>query len=246
LTSSSSTRGRSYYLWYQFSFIFVSYLPLFSLYLMLTGQAKIIYFFYRHSCKTNEFLQSNGSLNRRRYFRILALACTDILLTLPLGVINTTTQVLSQTREPALGFPFRFYYGWSFVHSNWGPVAYRYSSLVGEGFWNSFELYFEFWASPILAITIFTLFGLSSEARVTYWRCFCAAAKLFGWTHPTFKDEGLGEIEFGVREATITERCVPPPFASDFPAYLFRLRSLPSFVVSATCGLDTEQGHGLN
>jgi hypothetical protein len=207
LTSSSLNHGPSYCPWYQPSSIFVrlSYFVFFRL--LLTDQAKIVYFLYRHSHDANKFIQSKGSVNRRHYFRILALTCIDILLTLPLGVINVTVQLLSEIREPATGFPFRFYYGWSLVHSNWGPVAIPYSEEVDGGFWTLFELYSVFWTSPILAIAIFALFGLTSEARAAYWSGFCTVAKLFGWTPPASKDEDLGDIEFCTQQLTMTERC---------------------------------------
>jgi hypothetical protein len=182
-------------------------------------------------------------VNRHHYLRVLALACIDILLTLPLGVITVTTQLLSQIRNPALGFSFRFYYGWSFVHSNWGPAAYPYSSLVGSGFWNSFEVYFEFWAPPILAIAIFGLFGLTSEACATYWHFFCTVANLFGWKPPAPKDEDLGEIEFGARQFNTTEQYVAQLLAADFLAYQFCLRSHPSFFLPVVGGSDVEDGY---
>jgi hypothetical protein len=89
---------------------------------MLMKTAKTIYVFYRHSRETNEFLQSNGSVNRPNYFRILALACIDITLTLPLG---TAALVLNIT--PGID---GFYDGWDVVHSNFEPVAFPYSEIV--------------------------------------------------------------------------------------------------------------------
>jgi hypothetical protein len=207
------------------------------------SEAKIVRVFYQHSRETNEFLQSNGSVNRRHYFRILALACIDILLTLPLGVINATSQILTDLHNPLLGYGFQFYYGWAVVHSDWGPVAFSYSSQVNTGFWNCFGLYFQLWTLPVLAITIFVLFGLTSEARVTYWRVFCTAAKLFGWTSPAPKHADLGEIEFGARQLTMTERYVATP-RSLMPeplAHLISFRLRPSFVLSVVGGLDDER-----
>jgi hypothetical protein len=153
-------------------------------------------------------LQSNGSVNRPQYFRILALACIDILLTLPLGVINATAGILGEIRESLTGIPFRFFHGWAFVHSDWGPVAFTYAELFPGGPWAYFSVYVEFWASPVLAIAIFALFGLTSEACATYWRGFCTVAKHFGWTPPLAKHENLGEIQFGARQLTVTEQCV--------------------------------------
>jgi hypothetical protein len=177
------------------------------------GQAKIIYVFYRHARETNEFLRSNGSVNRRNYFRTLALACIDILLTLPLGVILTTISVLDTIRDLPPGYAFEFYYGWALVHSDWAPAAFSYSTPGAAGRFDVVEFYLENWSSPILAIAIFSFFGLTSEARSTYWRGFCTVGRLFGWKSPAPKDTDLGEIVFGARQLTTTERCVSRLFA---------------------------------
>jgi hypothetical protein len=219
-TSCSTIHGRSYCLWFHLFFIVVSYSTFGALYLILMSLARIIYVFYRHNRDTNKFLQSNGSINRRHYLRILALACIDILLTLPLGIITITIFLLNNTRSLIPGFTFRFYYGWEFVHSNWSPVALPYSAQLGAGFWTSVKFYLGFWTSPILAIAIFSLFGLTSEACATYWRGFCSVAKLFGWTPPAPKHADLGEIEFGARQLSMIDQCVLRPLTSYLPAYL--------------------------
>jgi hypothetical protein len=243
-TSSSSPHGQSYYLWYQFSFIVVGYFVLVALHLLMV-QAKIVYVFYQQGRATNKFLQSNGLLNRRHYFRILALAFIDILLTLPLGIISAASQILTNIHNPIPGYKFPFYYGWAVVHSDWAPEGFSYSEEVGEGVWDLFNFYFESWASPTLALAIFALFGLTSEARATYWRSFCSVAILFGWTPPAHKNEDLGEIEFGARQLTMTERYALRPPVSRFSAYHFGFRSQSSLVASSVGALDEEQGYGL-
>jgi hypothetical protein len=190
-------------------------------------------------------LQSNGSVSRRLYFRILALACVDILLTLPLGVINATSQILNEVRFFSSDEgSFRLYYGWDTIHSDWGPIAVPYSEQVGW-FMGRFVLYLEFWTSPILAIVIFAFFGLTAEARATYWRGFCFVAKIFGWTPPALKggSKDLGSIEFGPRQLTATERCAPWSSAQIFPAHRSRFRSRQSAAVSVVGGPDVERGY---
>ncbi|VDB95527.1 unnamed protein product [Peniophora sp. CBMAI 1063] len=46
----------------------------------------VVRVFYRHSREIDQFLQSNNSVSRPNYFRILALASIDVLLTLPFGI----------------------------------------------------------------------------------------------------------------------------------------------------------------
>jgi hypothetical protein len=175
---------------------------------MLTGTAKIINVFYRHGQEANQFLQSNGSVSRRNFFRILVLACVDILLTLPIGIINTVIQVFFAIQNHPGGLNYQLYYGWGLVHSDWEPVSAKYSDLVDGGLWATFQFYFQHWASPILAITIFALFGLTSEAHATYWRGICAVGRIFGWKPSARKQDDIGEIRFGARQITMTEQCV--------------------------------------
>jgi hypothetical protein len=193
-------------------------------------------------------LQSNGSVNRGHYLRILALACIDILLTLPLGVISVTIELLLDIHDDTPGLPFRFYNGWVPVHSNWGPIAVSYPEIMGTGVWNFANVYFSYWTSPILAIAIFALFGLTSEARATYWREFCTVAKHFGWTPPALNHEHktLGEIQFVAQQLTVTRQCVLRLFASTFSTPRFCFRSHPSFVVSQIGRPDVEQRYGFN
>jgi hypothetical protein len=154
--------------------------------------AKIIYVFYRHSRDTSRFLQSNGSVDRNSYLRILALGSVDILLTLPFGII---TLILLTKSVP--GTSFQFYYGWEAIHSDWEPFGVPYSFFVKDGFWGMFNVYFPPWSSPALAIVVFALFGLTSEARATYWRGICAVGKIFGWAPTVHKHEDLGDMVFG-------------------------------------------------
>jgi hypothetical protein len=164
---------------------------------MLTSAAKTILVFYKHNRETNQFLQSNGSVTRRKYFRIVALACVDIILTFPLGVIIAASDLLAGIREPSNG-RYRFYEGWSYVHSDWEPVGLSYSDMV-DGPWDAFQLYASQWSSPILALAIFSFFGFTAEARAVYWRGFCVIARLFGWEPFLPKGGNIGEIKFNSR-----------------------------------------------
>ncbi|KZV63981.1 STE3-domain-containing protein [Peniophora sp. CONT] len=147
--------------------------------------------FYRQSRDINHFLHSNSSVPRTNYFRILALASIDIVLTLPIGIANIVLIVV----EPG---PFPFYFGWTSDHTDWEPQAYSYAELVTLGTSTMAQYYFTQWTSPVLAFAIFALFGVTSEARASYWRIICTIGGWFGWK-PTLRRERtpLGDIEFG-------------------------------------------------
>jgi hypothetical protein len=84
---------------------------------ILNNAAKVIYGFYRQNRDINRFLESNGSANRLSYFRLLALVCIDILLTLPSGLISVIIEGLNALKDLFTGFHSNFYFGWTFVHS---------------------------------------------------------------------------------------------------------------------------------
>ncbi|VDC04731.1 unnamed protein product [Peniophora sp. CBMAI 1063] len=131
--------------------------------------------FYRQSRDINHFLRSNGSVSRTSYLRILALSSIDILITLPVGIGD--------------------------IVLDWQPISFSYAEsgtadLAGK--------YFNQWTSPILAFVIFALFGVTSEARASYWRVICTIGGWFGWK-PTSRASRarslLEDIEFSERPA---------------------------------------------
>ncbi|VDB92170.1 unnamed protein product [Peniophora sp. CBMAI 1063] len=160
----------------------------------------VVRIFYRHNREINQFLYSNNSVTRTNYFRILAFASIDILLTLPMGI---ATVVLLLKAEVSFG-PVPFYFGWTLVHMDWQPESFSYAEIVSEGPFNVAEFYFQHWTSPILAFVIFGLFGVTSEARASYWRIIFTVGGWFGW-HPRLRTHRArsapGDIEVGVRPA---------------------------------------------
>ena len=126
----------------------------------------VVRVFYRQGRDTNHFLNSNDSVSRTNYLRVLAVASIDILLTLPIGITNLVLIVLASPHK------MTFYPGWQVVHSHWAPTSESYAQLLEGGTFNVARTYFTRWTSPVLAFAIFALFGLTSQARTTYCRPF--------------------------------------------------------------------------
>ncbi|VDB95780.1 unnamed protein product [Peniophora sp. CBMAI 1063] len=84
------------------------------------------------------------------------------------------------------------------------PESFSYASIVSEGPFSVAQIYFVQWTSSVLALVIFGLFGLTSEARASYWRIICTVGGWFGW-QPTLRahraHSPLGDIEVGNRPA---------------------------------------------
>jgi hypothetical protein len=176
---------------------------------VLMSIAKIIYVFYRHKRATNEFFQSNGSINRNAYCRALALGLTlasvDALLLAPTAIIAVAVNAELIASSRGL-FP-SFYAGWDLVHSDWAPISIPYSFLMSRGFWPMLDQYLQIWTSPAFALVTFALFGLTLEARATYLRGMNSLGKMFGLAPSVDIHTGVrvSRIEFGSRSSSTTQ-----------------------------------------
>ncbi|KZV68487.1 hypothetical protein PENSPDRAFT_582281 [Peniophora sp. CONT] len=163
---------------------------------------KVIRIFYQQSRDVRGFLGSNASVSRTNYLRIIILASIDLLLTLPFGIVSITLEFNSLRVQE--GF-VPFYLGWTSVHSHWKPLSTPYTRLADLGTAYLAQIYFTQWTAPVLAFVIFGLFGLTSEARASYWHIIYTVGGWFGWK-PVPRSEkekeqaSLGEIEFGARQ----------------------------------------------
>ncbi|KAI0317102.1 pheromone A receptor-domain-containing protein, partial [Amylostereum chailletii] len=144
---------------------------------------RIVWKFYRHSRDVDAFLRRNGSVDRTRYFRLLAVGCLDILFTLPSGALILLGYVGQE-------FKFqnhKFYRGWHDTHhDHWAPISVP-AAQWRSYFWDRLEILLQEWVYLVLSILIFTIFGLTVESRTTYRRWFWTAAGLLGFKSPVRK-----------------------------------------------------------
>ncbi|KZV59980.1 STE3-domain-containing protein [Peniophora sp. CONT] len=172
-------------------------LPLLSIVLYYPQTIRI---FYRQKRDINRFLQSNDSVSRMNYFRIFTLASIDVILTLPIGIVSIALLVPESLAQNDHHIPL--YSGWTSLHSDWEPLGVSYAELVAVGKSTTAETYFTLWTSPALAFAIFGLFGVTAEARASYWGIICAVGGWFGWKPPVRPRKArspMGTMEFGER-----------------------------------------------
>lgn len=158
--------------------------------------------FYKQSRDVDRFLSSTNSVSRLNYMRILVLASIDIVLTLPFGIVNMVLGIKSSMNQDAL----TFYAGWTATHStDWAAGSITYAELKGFGTASLALQYFIFWTAPFLSFVIFGLFGMTAEARASYWQVLCAIGSLFGWKPVPLvlgranRKSELGIMQFGAR-----------------------------------------------
>ncbi|VDB95846.1 unnamed protein product [Peniophora sp. CBMAI 1063] len=139
---------------------------------------RVVQTYYRQRRDINSILQSDRSSLRTNYLRILILASIDLVLTLPIAIMRITLDVVTALSSLE---SFPFYSGWTQLHANWEPVSFSYAEQQTFGTASLVQLCFGDWTSPILSFAIFGLFGVTSEARCSYWRIIRSAGDLLGW-----------------------------------------------------------------
>lgn len=121
----------------------------------------------------NEYLgSSEETLSQSHYYRILALGCFDIFITLPIGV----TELIVGLHETD---SLKFYEGWTVIHSNWDPVLIPRSVWSAKK-WGAFSVHWGQWVNLVFAVAFFALFGLTPEAKKGYQSFFHPLSRRFG------------------------------------------------------------------
>lgn len=128
----------------------------------------MLWIFYRQSRDMSDFFlrsHSNSSTSRPGYYRLFALASVDVLVTLPLGLVNVTLVIVEDLHSQR-GLPF--YDGWATTHRDWTPLSSPYSDILAGGRSGLAQFYFSNWVTPCLSFIIFGLFGVTPNARSAY------------------------------------------------------------------------------
>ncbi|KAI0318444.1 GPCR fungal pheromone mating factor [Amylostereum chailletii] len=166
--------------------------------------APIIWTFLRHNQRLNGILRDSASgISRSRYYRLLALGCIDIILTLPMGILHIVLDI--GQLEPRVFWP-----GWDVVHEQFDEIVTATADEWRPDFWSRFGLGFDNWVNPAFAVAFFVLFGLTSEARRTYATVFWGAVGLVGWKRPERPELsriGFGSVPVDTRGTDVGSRC---------------------------------------
>ena len=128
------------------------------------------------------FLSSNKSLTVNRYFRLMALAMTDIMFTTSLATfmmwLNATATVIGPWRS------------WADTHFDFGRVG-QFPAVLWRGErLTVIAMEFSRWVAPFCAIVFFAFFGFADEARKNYCKAFWLLAKPFGYHPRTIRSIG--------------------------------------------------------
>ena len=122
----------------------------------------------------NGALASNASIDRNGFFKLLVLGIFDVIITMPLAVIELVKDLLFDGSVS-------FWPGWKAIHSDFSTIPTATSEeWKARGFWTIFEVRFYQWINPVFALAFFLLFGLTEQKRSWYRSIFWRAVKPFG------------------------------------------------------------------
>ena len=141
--------------------------------------------FLRRQAQFGRFLSSNSSLSASRYFRLMALACTEMICTTPLAVfliiINATT------------VPVAPWISWENTHYDFGRIGQIPAVIWRSDKYAVIGCILTQWSCVICAFIFFIFFGFAAEARKHYSSALSRFLPMHYFRKPaSFANEKLG------------------------------------------------------
>ncbi|KAJ8515210.1 hypothetical protein ONZ45_g7353 [Pleurotus djamor] len=160
--------------------------------------------FIRRRVQFNQFLASNKSLTAGRYFRLMALATTELLLTIPLAIFVIWINTVSSPIGPWIS--------WEDTHFHFSRIEQIPAVLWKHN--PRFVLGIELtrWSTPACAFVFFAFFGFAAEAKRNYARAFWWCVKPFGFYPP----QAAVKAPVGFASVGHFAKPKPPTFSSTF------------------------------
>lgn len=162
--------------------------------------------FWQRRLQLAQFVSSNAALNVSRYIRLMMLAVTDMLLTVPLGAFSIYLGTHGVELSPWIS--------WDETHYNFSRVQ-----LVPALFWRSdaaFQSSVELtrWLFVVSAFIFFALFGFAGEAQKHYKLVFWACVKPFGYKPSTTMKSQNSSLPSWRKPVDSKNASIPPAYVS--------------------------------
>ncbi|KZV83947.1 putative fungal pheromoneG-protein-coupled receptor [Exidia glandulosa HHB12029] len=133
--------------------------------------------FIRRRTEFNQLLKSSSTgLNSGRYFRLMALASSEVLIGLPTSLYFLITDLKTIGVKPWIS--------WEDTHYNFGFINYYPAYYFKFNRATQVALELNRWTFPFIAFIFFAFFGIGEEARKNYRRAFYTVLKPFGVQQP--------------------------------------------------------------
>ena len=128
--------------------------------------------FNRRRIQFSQLMNSNTSLTMSRYFRLMALAMTEMLCTTPLAIfviyLNATSSVVGPWRS------------WADTHFAFSRIEQIPSVLWRSNHLLVVSMELTRWVAPFCAIVFFGFFGFAQEAKKNYRVVYDSITKRLG------------------------------------------------------------------
>ncbi|KAJ7930459.1 pheromone A receptor-domain-containing protein [Mycena leptocephala] len=130
--------------------------------------------FYHSRSQFKELLSANKNLNLNRYVRLMALASTDLLLTMLMGIWVLWVNVRVVGLSPWIS--------WDDTHSNFSRVVQVPGIYWRADPYSAASVETLRWATVACALLFFAFFGFADEAIKNYRGAFQSVAKRMGYS----------------------------------------------------------------
>lgn len=128
--------------------------------------------FYNRRKQFKEFIQSNTSLTVNRYFRLMALATTELICTTPFASYSIYLNLTTETVNP--------YRGWSDTHFDYSRVGQIPATIWHLNHQTVISIELTRWLVVACALLFFGFFGFAEEARKHYRAAFSLVTSRLG------------------------------------------------------------------
>nr|ALK27861.1 mating factor receptor STE3-2 [Limonomyces culmigenus] len=152
---------------------------------------------FQRQAQFSQFLASNKAVSASRYMRLMALAGTDVLSTVPVALLMLVVNC-QQAFSP---------YAWADVHYNFGQVNQLPTFEWAADTWTLVGVQLTRYAAPLCALVFFAFFGFAEEARRNYAAAFRAAFGPLAWLSGWRISIHHASASAASSQATLTSTC---------------------------------------
>jgi pheromone a factor receptor len=124
---------------------------------------------------------SASGLNMSRYFRLMALAATEMMFSLPLSLFFLTSSLQNASLKPWIS--------WDDTHLDWGFIGFVPRAFFDATPGVRTQIDLSRWVTPAGAFVFFAYFGLAGEASEEYRKIFWRMVKPLGLKPSTPKPQ---------------------------------------------------------
>ncbi|KAF9555104.1 STE3-domain-containing protein [Agrocybe pediades] len=208
---------------YPLSFVWPNVISLVSaVYCVLTLKA-----FMHRRAQFSQYLSSTASISVNLYFRLMCLATTDILITVP---VSSYGLYLNMAAKPI--YPWK---SWSDTHfdflliDSFPAFMWRQSPIA------TVVLESSRWLVVVCAFVFFAFFGFADEARRNYTRCYRIITRRLGCALPS--KQGRPDLDANAKIHPLKNN------VESLPSYVDSAKATPSFAVWRQSA-DSIDSHG--